>query len=135
MIDVKSEVKIIYWRQNDYKREQNNNEAVILRWNPIALLLLLAVVLDSMLPFICNLLSVEKIDYVYSAEGQRVADVVILGSSRANNHCSMMFESWKLLILEMSGSRFIWSLLWCWKLMMERKYHIKSCIGNRSESL
>ncbi|KIA85242.1 hypothetical protein [Flavobacterium sp. AED] len=70
-----------------------------------------------------------KIDYVYNSKG-RSYDVVILGSSRANNHfVSQMFEEKGLKTFNygMSGSRLFESDLLL-KLMIERHYKIKNII-------
>lgn len=70
-----------------------------------------------------------KIDYVYNSRA-RDYDVVILGSSRANNHfVSKMFEDRGLKTFNygMSGSSLFESSLML-KLMIERKYAIKNVI-------
>jgi hypothetical protein len=70
-----------------------------------------------------------KIDYIYNSEA-RDYDVVILGSSRANNHfVSQMFEGKGLKAFNygMSGSHLFEADLLL-KLMIERKYTIKNLI-------
>lgn len=70
-----------------------------------------------------------KIDYVYNYKA-RTYDVVILGSSRANNHfVSQMFQDngLKAFNYGMSGSRLFESDLLL-KLMIERHYKIKNII-------
>jgi hypothetical protein len=70
-----------------------------------------------------------KIDYVYNSESRNY-DVVILGSSRANNHfVSQMFEDkgLKTFNFGMSGGHLFEADLLL-KLMMERHYKIKNII-------
>lgn len=70
-----------------------------------------------------------KIGYVFNSEA-RVYDVVILGSSRANNHfVAKMFndKGLKAFNFGISGSRLFESSL-ILKLMVERKYEIKNVI-------
>ena len=70
-----------------------------------------------------------KIGYVYNSEG-RSYDVVILGSSRANNHfVASMFESKGLKAFNygISGGHLFETSLML-KLMIERKYIIKNVI-------
>ncbi|QOG03823.1 hypothetical protein [Flavobacterium sp. MDT1-60] len=70
-----------------------------------------------------------KIENVFNSEPQRY-DVVILGSSRANNHfVSMMFEDKGLKTFNygMSGGHLFEASLML-KLMIERKYTIKNVI-------
>jgi hypothetical protein len=70
-----------------------------------------------------------KIDQVYSSSAQKY-DVVILGSSRANNHfVSQLFEDKGLKTFNygMSGSHLFEADLLL-KLMLERKYEIKNLI-------
>jgi hypothetical protein len=70
-----------------------------------------------------------KIDYVYNSN-DRNYDVVILGSSRANNHfVAQMFEDKGLETFNfgMSGSHLFENSLLL-KLMVERKYKIKNLI-------
>ncbi|RDI58322.1 hypothetical protein [Flavobacterium glaciei] len=70
-----------------------------------------------------------KIGYVYNSKG-RVYDVVILGSSRANNHfVAPMFEDKGLKAFNygMSGGHLFEASLFL-KLMIERKYIIKNVI-------
>jgi hypothetical protein len=70
-----------------------------------------------------------KIDYIYNTK-TRNYDVVILGSSRANNHfVSQMFEDkgLKAFNFGMSGSHLFEASLLL-KLMQERKYKVKNLI-------
>lgn len=70
-----------------------------------------------------------KIDYVYNSKARNY-DVVILGSSRANNHfVSQMFEDKGLKSFNygMNGSSLFETSLML-KLMLERKYIIKNVI-------
>ena len=70
-----------------------------------------------------------KIDYVFNSRG-RAYDVVILGSSRANNHfVAPLFEEKGLKTFNygMSGSHLFEASLLL-KLMIERKYTIKNVI-------
>lgn len=70
-----------------------------------------------------------KIDYIYNSQGRKF-DIVILGSSRANNHfVSEMFEEkgMKTFNFGMSGGHLFEADLLL-KLMMERKYTIKYVI-------
>lgn len=70
-----------------------------------------------------------KIDYVFNSKARNY-DVVILGSSRANNHfVAPMFEEKGLKIFNfgMSGSHLFENSLLL-KLMIERKYKIKNLI-------
>jgi hypothetical protein len=70
-----------------------------------------------------------KIDYVYNSGAQQY-DVIILGSSRANNHfVAPMFEEkgLKAFNFGMSGSHLFEASLML-KLMVERKYSIKNLI-------
>ncbi|WP_418263862.1 hypothetical protein [Flavobacterium faecale] len=70
-----------------------------------------------------------KIDYVYNSNGKQY-DVIILGSSRANNHfVSEMFEKkgLKTFNFGMSGGHLFEADLLL-KLMLERKYKIKNLI-------
>ena len=70
-----------------------------------------------------------KVDYVYNSDARNY-DVVILGSSRANNHfVSQMFEEKGLKTFNygMSGSHLFEASLML-KLMAERKYKIKNVI-------
>ncbi|TDD75980.1 hypothetical protein [Flavobacterium caseinilyticum] len=96
----------------------------------LLLLLLLAVVLD-LLYITVYLQSSDrgKVDYIYNSKGRHY-DVVILGSSRANNHfVAPLFEKkgLKTFNFGMSGSHLFEASLML-KLMMERKYHIKNII-------
>lgn len=96
----------------------------------LLLILLLAVVLDLLYTTVYLQSSKRgKIDYVYNSEGRQY-DVVILGSSRANNHfVAPMFEEKGLKIFNygMSGSHLFEASLML-KLMVERKYQIKNII-------
>lgn len=70
-----------------------------------------------------------KIDNIYNSEGEKY-DVIILGSSRANNHfVPKMFEEKGLKAFNygMSGSHLFETSLML-KLMIERKYQIKNVI-------
>jgi len=71
----------------------------------------------------------EKVDYVYNSEARNY-DVVILGSSRANNHfVSELFEEKGLKAFNygMSGAHLFEADL-LFKLMLERNYKIKTVI-------
>lgn len=96
----------------------------------LVLLLLLLVVLDFLYTAVYLQSSNRgKIDYVYNSKAKNY-DVVILGSSRANNHfVSPMFEEKGLKTFNygMSGSHLFEASLML-KLMMERKYEIKNLI-------
>ena len=77
-----------------------------------------------------------KIDHVYNSENEKY-DVVILGSSRANNHfVAQMFEDKGLKTFNygMSGGHLFEASLLL-KLMMERNYKIKNVIMENSKSL
>ena len=96
----------------------------------ICITLLLLVVLDLFYTFI-YLQSDQrgKIDYVYQSKELNY-DVVILGSSRANNHfVTPMFKDkgLKTFNFGMSGSHLFEASLLL-KLMIERKYNIKNVI-------
>lgn len=92
--------------------------------------ILMTVVLDGLYTVIflqCK--NRGKIDHIYNSEGKKY-DVVILGSSRANNHfVTPMFEEKGLKAFNygMSGSHLFESALML-KLMIERKYEIKNVI-------
>lgn len=96
----------------------------------ILLILLLAVVLDV----IYTLVYLQsdhrgKVDYVFNSKARNY-DVVILGSSRANNHfVTEMFEQKGLKAFNygMSGGHLFESSLLL-KLMLERNYKIKTLI-------
>ncbi|MFV8440701.1 hypothetical protein [Flavobacterium sp. LB2P44] len=96
----------------------------------LALLFLLAVVLD----FLYTTVYLEssnrgKMDYVYNSVARNY-DVVILGSSRANNHfVAPLFEKKGLKTFNygMSGGHLFEASLLL-KLMIERKYNIKNVI-------
>lgn len=71
----------------------------------------------------------NKVDYVYNSKNRNY-DVVILGSSRANNHfVSEMFEDkgFRTFNYGMSGGHLFEASLLL-KLMIERKYEIKNLI-------
>jgi hypothetical protein len=90
----------------------------------------LAVVLDYAYTLVYNQSKNRgKIDYIYNSQARNY-DVVILGSSRANNHfVSEMFEEKGLKTFNFGmsgGSLFEADLLL--KLMMEREYTIKNVI-------
>jgi hypothetical protein len=92
--------------------------------------LLLAVVLDFLYTAVYLKSSHRnKIDYVYNSSGRKY-DVVILGSSRANNHfVSELFEKEGLKTFNygMSGGHLYEASLLL-KLMLERNYTIKNVI-------
>jgi hypothetical protein len=96
----------------------------------IIIVLLLAVLLDyayTMVYLHSN--NRNKVDYVYNSKNRNY-DVVILGSSRANNHfVSEMFEDkgFRTFNYGMSGGHLFEASLLL-KLMIERKYEIKNLI-------
>jgi hypothetical protein len=96
----------------------------------IMLLLVLSVVLDIIYTQVYLQSSNRgKIDYVYNSKARNY-DVVILGSSRANNHfVAPLFEEKGLKTFNygMSGSHLFEASLLL-KLMIERKYIIKNVI-------
>lgn len=96
----------------------------------IIILLLLAVVLDYCYTIIyLQSNNRNKIEYVYNSEARNY-DVVILGSSRANNHfVTEMFEQKGLKTFNygISGGHLFESSLLL-KLMLERNYKIKTLI-------
>lgn len=94
----------------------------------IIILLLIAVVLDySYTSVYLHSNNRNKVDYVYNSKGTNY-DVVILGSSRANNHfVTEMFEQKGLKTFNygISGGHLFEASLML-KLMMERGYKIKT---------
>lgn len=96
----------------------------------LLLIFLLLVILDiAYTQVYLNSSNRGKIDYVYNSNA-REYDVVVLGSSRANNHfVTKMFEEkgLKAFNFGMSGGHLFEASLLL-KLMMERKYKIKNVI-------
>jgi hypothetical protein len=96
----------------------------------ILVIILLAIVLDGLYSaMFIQCKNRGKIDQIYNSEGRKY-DVVILGSSRANNHfVAPMFEEKGLKTFNygMSGSHLFETALML-KLMIERKYQIKNVI-------
>lgn len=96
----------------------------------ITILVVLAVILDYCYTSIyLKSNKRNKIEYVYNSKAQNY-DVVILGSSRANNHfVSELFEKKGLKAFNygMSGGHLFEAELML-KLMLERKYKIKNVI-------
>jgi hypothetical protein len=96
----------------------------------IVVLVLIAIALDGLYTAVfMQSKNRGKIETVINAEPQKL-DVVILGSSRANNHfVSQMFEDKGLKTFNygMSGGHLFEASLML-KLMVERKYHIKNVI-------
>lgn len=96
----------------------------------IIILLLLAVVLDVLYTYVfLQSKNRGKIETVFNSKAQKY-DVVILGSSRANNHfVTPMFEEKGLKAFNygMSGGHLFEASLLL-KLMIERKYEIKNLI-------
>lgn len=96
----------------------------------LLLIFLLLVILDiAYTQVYLNSSNRGKIDYVYNSKA-REYDVVVLGSSRANNHfVTKMFEEkgLKAFNFGMSGGHLFEASLLL-KLMMERNYKIKSVI-------
>ena len=96
--------------------------------------LILTIVIAVALDFIYTAIYLQssnrgKIDNVYNSKNQKY-DVVILGSSRANNHfVAQMFEDKGLKTFNygMSGGHLFEASLLL-KLMMERHYKIKNVI-------
>ncbi|GIZ07489.1 hypothetical protein [Flavobacterium sp. UMI-01] len=90
----------------------------------------LAIVLDAGYTFVYNQSKDRgKIDYVFNSNAKHY-DVVIIGSSRANNHfVSQLFEEkgLKTFNFGMSGGHLFEADLLL-KLMLERKYKIKNLI-------
>lgn len=96
----------------------------------VIIIVALAVVLDYGYTFVYNQSNSRgKIDYIYNSQA-REYDVVILGSSRANNHfVSELFEKngLKTFNFGMSGGHLFEADLLL-KMMMERNYKIKNVI-------
>lgn len=96
----------------------------------IIIIILLAVVLDLIYTFVYLQSDHRgKVDYVFNSKARNY-DVVILGSSRANNHfVTEMFEQKGLKAFNygMSGGHLFESSLLL-KLMLERNYKIKTLI-------
>lgn len=96
----------------------------------VLITILIAIVLDGLYTTVflqCK--DRGKIDQVYNSEGRKY-DVIILGSSRANNHfVASMFEEKGLKAFNygMSGSHLFETSMML-KLMIERKYQIKNVI-------
>ena len=103
---------------------------IIFAFKTLIVTVLIAVVLDFMYTTVyLNSSNRGKIDYVYNSNARKY-DVVILGSSRANNHfVAPMFEEkgLKTFNFGMSGSHLFEASLML-KLMVERKYIIKNLI-------
>ena len=101
----------------------------------LLLIFLLLVILDiAYTQVYLNSSNRGKIDYVYNSKA-REYDVVVLGSSRANNHfVTKMFEEkgLKAFNFGMSGGHLFEASLLL-KLMMERKYKIKNVIIEQLE--
>ena len=102
----------------------------IFAFKTLIVTVLIAVVLDFMYTTVyLNSSNRGKIDYVFNSNARKY-DVVILGSSRANNHfVAPMFEEkgLKTFNFGMSGSHLFEASLML-KLMVERKYTIKNLI-------
>ncbi|UQD56162.1 hypothetical protein [Flavobacterium sp. K5-23] len=96
----------------------------------VLLTLAIAVVLDFMYTAVYAQSNQRgKIDYIYNSQGRNY-DVVVLGSSRANNHIvPQLFEDKGLKTFNygMSGAHLFEADLLL-KLMVERKYKIKNVI-------
>ncbi|URC13071.1 hypothetical protein [Flavobacterium sp. B183] len=96
----------------------------------LATVLLIAILLDGVYTFIfLQSKNRGKIETVFNSKAQKL-DVVILGSSRANNHfVAQMFEDKGLKAFNygMSGGHLFEASLML-KLMIERKYEIKNVI-------
>ena len=96
----------------------------------IIIVILLAIVLDYAYTSVyLHANNRNKVEYVYNSKGRNY-DVVILGSSRANNHfVTEMFEEKGLKTFNygMSGGHLFEASLML-KLMMERHYKIKTLI-------
>ncbi len=97
-------------------------------------MVLMTIFVLFVLDFICTNVYLQsssrgKIDYVFNSTTRKY-DVVILGSSRANNHfVSQMFEDKGLKTFNygMSGGHLFEASLML-KLMIEKKYEIKNVI-------
>ena len=96
----------------------------------LALVILMAIALDGFYTYVfMQSKNRGKIETVFNSNAQKY-DVVILGSSRANNHfASQMFEDKGLKTFNygMSGGHLFEASLML-KLMIERKYEIKNII-------
>lgn len=103
---------------------------IVFAFKTLIITVLIAVVLDFMYTAVyLNSSNRGKIDYIYNSKARKY-DVVILGSSRANNHfVAPMFEEkgLKAFNFGMSGSHLFEASLML-KLMVERKYVIKNLI-------
>ena len=103
---------------------------IVFAFKTLIVTVLIAVVLDFMYTAVyLNSSNRGKIDYIYNSKARKY-DVVILGSSRANNHfVAPMFEEkgLKTFNFGMSGSHLFEASLLL-KLMVERKYVIKNLI-------
>jgi len=96
----------------------------------LVITILTAIVLDALYTYVfLQSANRGKIETVFNSKAQKL-DVVILGSSRANNHfVSQMFEDKGLKTFNygMSGGHLFEASLML-KLMIERKYEIKNVI-------
>lgn len=96
----------------------------------LLMIIVLSVALDGLYTAVYSQSSNRgKIDYIYNSEARNY-DVVILGSSRANNHfVASMFEDkgLKTFNFGMSGSHLFEASLLL-KLLVERKYTIRNLI-------
>jgi len=103
---------------------------ILFAFKSLIVTVLIAVVLDFLYTAVFLQASNRgKIDYVYNSK-QRNYDVVILGSSRANNHfVTQLFEQKGLKAFNygMSGSHLFEASL-ILKLMIEKKYKIQNVI-------
>ncbi|MDD2675590.1 MAG: hypothetical protein PHF81_11990 [Flavobacterium sp.] len=103
---------------------------IVFAFKTLIVTVLIAVVLDFTYTAVyLNSSNRGKIDYIYNSKARKY-DVVILGSSRANNHfVAPMFEEkgLKTFNFGMSGSHLFEASLML-KLMVERKYVIKNLI-------
>lgn len=96
----------------------------------LAVIILIAIALDGLYTYVfLHSKNRGKIETVFNSKGKKY-DVIILGSSRANNHfVSQMFEDRGLKTFNygMSGGHLFEASLML-KLMVERKYEIKNII-------
>jgi len=103
---------------------------IVFAFKTLIVTVLIAVALDFTYTAVyLNSSNRGKIDYIYNSKARKY-DVVILGSSRANNHfVTPMFEEkgLKAFNFGMSGSHLFEASLLL-KLMVERKYVIKNLI-------
>lgn len=103
---------------------------IVFAFKTVIVTVLIAVALDFIYTAVyLNSSNRGKIDYIYNYKARKY-DVVILGSSRANNHfVAPMFEEkgLKTFNFGMSGSHLFEASLML-KLMVERKYIIKNLI-------